>query len=56
MTRIGNYYKEQKDYPNMLKYYLMAIENGCATAKINLENYYKNDNIRSEQNRNLLVW
>ena len=41
MNYIGIYYDEQKDYVNMMKYYLMAIEeNGNSDAMNNLGSYY----------------
>jgi uncharacterized protein len=36
----GSYYKEQKDYVNMKKYYLMAIEKGHSNTMNNLGLYY----------------
>ena len=41
MLYYGNYYKEQKDYNNMIKYYLMAIKNGNSYAMYCLGYYYK---------------
>jgi TPR repeat protein len=37
---LGLYYNIKKDYPNMLKYYLMAIKNNNIDAIFNLGNYY----------------
>ena len=37
----GSYYKEQKDYVNMKKYYLMAIEKGHCEAMNNYIKYSK---------------
>jgi hypothetical protein len=41
MHNLGLYYQEQKDYNNMIKYYLLAIENGCHISMYNLANYFK---------------
>jgi TPR repeat protein len=37
----GIYYKEKKDYEQMKKYYLMAIDKGSASAMFNLGYYYE---------------
>jgi len=37
---IGEYYYKNKDYKNMLKYYLLAVEFLYSTAMIKLGNYY----------------
>jgi len=37
---IGTYYYNQKDYDNMKKYYLMAIEKGNDSSMYNLGTYY----------------
>jgi TPR repeat protein len=42
MVFLGYYYDEQKDYKNMEKYYLMAIEKGNSIAMNNLGYYYYN--------------
>ena len=41
MNKLGYNYKEQKDYDNMLKYYLMSIDKGNDNAMCNLGNYHK---------------
>jgi hypothetical protein len=41
MSNLAYYYKEQKDYDNMKKYYCMAISNGCTKSMNNLAYYYK---------------
>ncbi len=40
MNNLGHYYEEQKDYENMKKYYLMAIEKGYPDSMSNLGYYY----------------
>ena len=37
---LGTYYKEQKDYDNMMKYYLLAISKDNSNAMNNLGVYY----------------
>ncbi len=37
---IGNYYEEEKNYDEMKKYYLMAIEHNDSDAMFNLGFYY----------------
>jgi TPR repeat protein len=41
MLNLGCYYKEQKDYNNMKKYFLMVIEKGNSYALYNLGCYYQ---------------
>ena len=41
MNNLGNYYKEQEDYENMLKYYQAAIEKGESATMVNLGFYYE---------------
>jgi TPR repeat protein len=41
MRKIAEYYLKNKDYENMKKYYLMALENGSSIAMICLAEYYK---------------
>jgi tetratricopeptide (TPR) repeat protein len=41
MNNLGLYYQQQKDYDNMMKYYLMAIDKGDSDAMFNLGLYYK---------------
>lgn len=36
-----DYYKDQKDHTNMIKYYKIAIQNNDSKAMINLGNYYQ---------------
>lgn len=38
---IGNYYKKQKKYDEMIKYYKMAIDKSNLYAMCNLGSYYK---------------
>jgi hypothetical protein len=40
MNNIAMYYESIKDYDNMLKYYLMAIDKGFSYAINNLGYYY----------------
>ena len=44
MLKLGNDYKEQKDYDNMKKYYLLAIKNKNIEAMYCMSNYYKEQN------------
>ena len=37
---MGIYFELNRDYDNMMKYYLMAIKNNNATAMVNLGYYY----------------
>ena len=39
MNNLGLYYNQQKDYDNMMKYYLMAIDKGDDKAMNNLGVY-----------------
>ena len=41
INRLGKYYKSQKDYDNMKKYFLMAIDKGDTDAMYSLGSYYK---------------
>lgn len=38
---LGIYYQRKGDYDNMMKYYLMAIENGVSKAMMNIGHFYK---------------
>jgi TPR repeat protein len=49
MNNLGTYYKKIKDYDNMKKYFLMAIEHKNVYAMFNLALYYK----RVEKNAEL---
>lgn len=44
LLKLGNEYKEQKDYDNMKKCYLLAIKNKNIEAMYCMSNYYKEQN------------
>jgi hypothetical protein len=44
MHNLANYYEQQKDYDNMLKYYLIAVDNYDYKSMNYLAHYYKEQN------------
>lgn len=54
MFEIGKYYGNIKNYEEMKKYYLMAVNMGNIDAKTNLTSYYK-DNISQRNNYSIYV-